>query len=185
MGAIRTPDDVMPLCAITSRYDEAFAWALQRFAAAGFIVRRQSDRFPFDMTNYYQAEMGDDLLKEIFVFEPLRDPWQLADWKRMTNEWETEFKSANSFPEDRPLNLDPGYLTLAKFVLATTKDRDHRLYLRDGIFAEVTMSFTAGQWKSHPWTYPDYQLPVAQSFLVQARESLKELFREQARQSLQ
>ena len=31
--------------------------------------------------------------------------------------------------EPRPLNLDPGYLTPAKLVLASTKDHAHRIYL--------------------------------------------------------
>jgi hypothetical protein len=48
------------------------------------------------------------------------------------------------WPEPRPLNLDPGYLTEAKLVLATTKDRNHRLYLDRGIFAEVTLCYQRG-----------------------------------------
>ncbi|WP_417735895.1 DUF4416 family protein [Rosistilla oblonga] len=181
MGVVRMPESVMPLCAITTRYDDALDWSVETFAAAGFQVRRKSELFAFDMTNYYQAEMGNDLKKQIFAFEPLRDPQQLADWKLLTNQWELDFKAQNSYPEDRPLNLDSGYLTLAKFVLATTKDRDHRLYLRDGIFAEVTMSFTGGSWKMHPWTYPDYQTEPAMNFLNAAREELKALFKEARR----
>lgn len=177
MGAIRTPESVLPLCAITTRYPEALDWSVATFAAAGFGVCMKSERFAFDMTNYYEAEMGGDLIKQIFAFEPLRDPQELADWKLLTNQWEIDFKAANTYPEDRPVNLDSGYLTLAKFVLATTKDRDHRLYLRDGIFAEVTMSYSGGRWRTHPWTYPDYQTEPAMNFLNAAREELKSQFR--------
>ena len=35
-------------------------------------------------------------------------------------------------------------MTLGKFMLATTKDQAHRIDLRDGIYAEVTLRFQAG-----------------------------------------
>ena len=180
MGTVRAAESVMPLCAITTRYDHAFDWAVERYAAIGWDVALASETFAFDMTDYYQAEMGEDLKKSILVFRPLHDPAELAEWKLQSNQWEEEFKSTTGLLEARPLNLDPGYLTLAKFVLATTKDRDHRLYLRDGIFAEVTMSYAGKKWNAHRWTYPDYQTSPATSFLDSAREKLKELYRAQA-----
>jgi len=178
MGAVKLVEPVMPLCAVTSRYEDAFDWTAQSYASIGWQVALASEVFAFDMTNYYEAEMGENLKKQILVFQPLGDPAALTSWKHQSNTWEQDFKTATGFPEDRPLNLDPGYLTLAKFVLATTKDRDHRMYLRDGIFAEVTMSYSGRQWNSHRWTYPDYQTEPAVRFLVLAREKLKELYRE-------
>lgn len=180
MGAIRPVEPVMPLCAITTRYDEAFDWTIERYASIGWEVALASEIFAFDMTDYYRAEMGAGLKKRVLVFRPLLDPAQLASWKLQSNRWEQEFKDTTGLPEQRPLNLDPGYLTLAKFVLATTKDRDHRLYLSDGIFAEVTMSYSGRQWNAHRWTYPDYQTDPATRFLESAREKLKELYRDQA-----
>jgi hypothetical protein len=93
--------------------------------------------------------------------------------KHQTNAWEDEYRSSHSHPELRPLNLDPGYVTEAKLVLATTKDRDHRLYLADGIFGEVTLFFRQGAWQSRPWTYPDYQRAEYHQFLTQCREFLR------------
>ena len=60
------------------------------------------------------------------------DPAELPLLKRRSNDWETEYRDSHPHPEARPLNLDPGYLTEAKLVLATTKDRDHRIYLSQG-----------------------------------------------------
>jgi hypothetical protein len=68
------------------------------------------------------------------------------------------------------LNLDPGLLSLGKFMLATTKDQAHRIYLRDGIFAEVTLHYHAGAFEAWPWTYADYQLPFVREFLGCARD---------------
>src|SRR5581483_1463708 len=74
------------------------------------------------------------------------------------------------YPEARPLNLDPGLLSLGKFLLATTKDQAHRIYLRDGIFAEVTLRFEARSFEPWPWTYADYCLPSVREFLNRARD---------------
>src|SRR4029078_12622455 len=103
--------------------------------------------------------MGTDLRKVFFAFESLVDPAELVACKETSNQWETDYQQLARHPEIRPLNLDPGYLTEAKLVLATTKDRDHRLYLDRGIYAENTLYYQRGAWQSRPWTYPDYQRP--------------------------
>ena len=63
-----------------------------------------------------------------------------------------------------------GYLTGAKLVLASTKDFAHRLYLRDGIFAEITLSFRGDAWASHHFTFPDFKSGIYDAFLKQARD---------------
>ena len=177
MGQIHESQTVMPVCAVTTRYEEAFEWAKRKFAAQGFATALQSEVFEFNLTDYYQSEMGTGLKKMILGFQPARDPSEAPNWKLQSNDWEVDFCQAHDYPESRPVNLDPGYLTLAKFVLLTTKDRDHRLYLRDGIYAEVTMSFSRGSWQPQRWTYPDYQLPEATRFLLEAREAIKQASR--------
>lgn len=83
--------------------------------------------------------------------------------------------------ESRPLNIDPGYISEAKLVLATTKDRDHRIYLSGGIFAEVTLHFRAKQWTSSRWTYPDYQREDFQAFFTKCRNLLRERIKKMPR----
>ena len=75
-------------------------------------------------------------------------------------------------PGPRHLNLDRGYLTPAKLVLASTKDHAHRIYLRDGIFAEVTLVYRQRKWQPLEWTYPDYRRDDYQAFFTQCREWL-------------
>ena len=82
--------------------------------------------------------------------------------------------ASGTYPDERPLNLDPGLLTLGKFMLATTKDQAHRVYLRDGIFAEVTLRFHAGAWEPWPWTYADYREPFVHDFLLKARDHYRQ-----------
>jgi hypothetical protein len=95
-----------------------------------------------------------------------------------TNSWEAEYAGLQLHAEPRPLNLDPGYLTLAKLVLASTKDHAHRIYLADGIFAEVTLAFRRGAWQPHDWTYPDYCRADFHAFFMQCREQLKSIGRQ-------
>ncbi len=122
--------------------------------------------------------MGSDLKKTFFAFEKLIDPGDLSDFKRQTNVWEEEYAQANDHDEPRPLNLDPGYISEAKLVLASTKDHAHRIYLRDGIYAEVTLHYQSKAWQSSAWTYPDYQRPDFQAFFTECREYVKKRRRE-------
>ena len=76
-------------------------------------------------------------------------------------------------PEPRPLNLDPGYLTLGKLVLASTKDFAHRIYLSRGIYAEVTLQYRHRRWEHHQYTFPDYRREDYQQFFSECREGMK------------
>jgi hypothetical protein len=130
-----------------------------------------SDVLPFDFTDYYAPRMGRDLLRRFYAFGGDYAPEQLAETKRRTNAIEDEFAAADrSVP--RPVNLDPGYVTASKLVLATTKNHAHRIYLRDGIYAEVTLSFHDGAFHPMPWTYPDYRTPAYRAFFESVRTAL-------------
>jgi hypothetical protein len=94
-------------------------------------------------------------------------------WKQQTGGWEGEYAQLARHAEPRPLNLDPGYITLAKLVLASTKDHAHRIYLGAGMFAEVTLYFKGGQWLPREWTFPDYRRSDYQRFFLQVRERLR------------
>ena len=124
----------------------------------------------FRNTSYYEASMGTGLLKRYWAFDRLQGPDQLAAVKRRTIEMEQAVIASGQYAESRPLNLDPGFLGLGKFVLATTKDQSHRIYLHGGIFAEVTLRYHDGQFEPRPWTYPDWQLPQVLGFLQEARQ---------------
>lgn len=171
------PKSVLLLCAIISRYDDAYLWACSRLQEQFGPIALRSAAFEHRETTYYEKEMGADLKKWFVAFANRADSANLADWKLATNPLEAEFAAKGEHAEPRPLNLDPGYLTEAKLVLATTKDRDHRLYLRDGIYAEVTLRYQAGAWKTQPWTYPDYQRPDFHAFFLRCREYLRSLDR--------
>lgn len=113
-----------------------------------------SARFPFNLTAYYKKEMGSDLFRHFISFKNLIPISRLPEIKLTTNRLEEQ----SSTPEgNRRINIDPGYLCLHHVVLATTKGYTHRPYLRDGIYADLTLIYRAKSFQSLEWTYPDYR----------------------------
>ena len=111
-----------------------------------------SSWFPFNYTTYYESEMGGPLFRRVFTFRRLVKQSALAGIKLITNDLELKY-SDNS---KRMVNLDPGYMVHARFVLATGKDFTHRIYIGKGIYADLTLIYTKGAFQQLPWTYPDY-----------------------------
>ena len=68
------------------------------------------------------------------------------------------------------INIDPGYLDSAKYILATTKDYIHRIYLDKGIFAEITLYFRDNAFWPGEWTYRDYKTKEYADILIKIRE---------------
>lgn len=173
MGETRTPDKVLKILAGFSQDEEALHWALARAEADWGKHAISSAIFQFVETDYYTASMGSPLLKTFWAFEIPGAPEDLAHWKQQTNQWEIDFTQAHVRDVVRPINLDPGYLTLGKLVLASTKDHAHRIYLHSGIFAEVTLGYRNRKWQPWEWTYPDYRREDVQSFFDQCRDYLR------------
>jgi hypothetical protein len=174
MAQISNHGPVLRILAAFSRYGEALDWARQTAEQAWGPIALASERFEHRETAYYESTMGSGLVKTFFAFERPFDPAGLADCKVTSNEWEVAYARQAQHPEPRPLNLDPGYLTEAKLVLATTKDRDHRIYLSRGIYAESTLFFHRGKWEPRPWTYPDYRRADYHEFFLRCRELLRQ-----------
>lgn len=127
--------------------------------------------FPFNFTTYYNEEMGSGIKRKFLSFQKLIDPGRLSSIKVWTNQLETKFATTfKNLQVKRPINLDPGYLTSSKLILATTKDYSHRIYLSKGIYAEVTLYYQKGKYQPWPWTYPDYQTTEYLAFFEKIRK---------------
>jgi Domain of unknown function (DUF4416) len=164
----------MLVVAAFGRHAEALAWAFDRLETAYGPIAVRSEAYAFTQTGYYEAAMGRDLQKQLWAFDHLIPLDRLASIKTRTNDLEAELTAQNRFPEARPLNLDPGLLTLGKFQLATTKDQAHRVYVGEGIYLENTLRFQEGAFEPWPWTYADYRLPQVRDFLAQMRGRYQE-----------
>lgn len=169
MGEARPPKPVKLLMGMLAQRPEWFL-AAERLLVADFgPIDLASDLIPFTSTDYYTPEMGPDLLRKFITHERLIAPEAIAQIKLRTNELERQLAAELNAHVPRPVNLDPGYLDGSKLVLATTKDYAHRIYLRDGIYAEVTLTFKKGGFAPTPWTYQDYRTEPYLAFFARAR----------------
>jgi hypothetical protein len=121
---------------------------------------------PFDYTPYYREEMGAPLFRRMTAFKRLIAQERLPDIKLATNGLEAQY-SANG---RRQVNIDPGYVLRERVVLATGKNFSHRIYLRDGIYADLTLVYRQGDFRRLPWTYPDYADRTLRRFLCSVRD---------------
>lgn len=151
-------------------HDEQWASAgMTRLAQQFGKIDFYSEVIPFTYTDYYFKEMGNPLYRRFVSLEHLIDPSKLAKIKRTTNQLEEEFSQSGE--GKRVLNLDPGYLTLTAFILATSKNYAHRIYLGEGIFAQQELLFDRSKIRTLDWTYPDYRTLEYQRILAGIRKT--------------
>ncbi len=175
MAEAKPHKPVLRFAAVFSRHLPAIEWACQTASRQWGPIEMASPDFSFEQTGYYQSTMGSDLIKRLVAFRDLIDAPELVESKLQSNQWERQLKQTGQYPESRPINIDPGYLTEAKVVLATMKDRDHRLYLDRGVFGEVTLFYQLpGRWAHSRWTYPDFQSADYHDFFSRARQFLRD-----------
>ncbi|MDD5236773.1 MAG: DUF4416 family protein [Candidatus Omnitrophica bacterium] len=153
MGKIAYPENVKLIIGLITNNPSAYEKVKKILARRFGKIDFESEGFEFGFTEYYEKEMGSGLKKYFLSFGRLIEPCAIAKIKIFTNSIEAKF----ALHSKRTINIDPGYLSLAKLVLATTKDYNHRIYLSRGIYAEVTLSYTGKTFQSYEWTYPDYK----------------------------
>jgi hypothetical protein len=178
MGAITEPKPVKLFVGMLAAKPEWLAAAEQRLVEQFGAVDLVSAEMPFDWTDYYRDAMGEGLTRKFVSFERLVAPEEIVEIKRLTNAMEDDLAVDLAGGPKRPVNLDPGYLSLSKVVLATTKDYSHRLYLGRGIYAEVTLHFHKGAYEPWEWTYRDYRTPEYGVFFLEMRKRLSEQLKE-------
>mgnify|MGYP001074425811 CR=1 FL=1 len=155
MGQIKEPTPVKLVVSMFTGDPTLFDLAQARMATLWGEVDFVSEIFPFEHTDYYTPEFGPNLLRRFATFARLIDPGRLAEIKHAANALEQEWLDGHR----RRINLDPGYVSLSKLVLASTKDHAHRVYLGQGIYGEVTLCYRHKKFSPWPWTYPDYASP--------------------------
>lgn len=129
---------------------------------------------PFDMTGYYEDEMGTDLVRTFFAFEKLRPPTDLVRVKLAVTEIERRFEG----DDGRRFNIDPGYIDFFKLVLASFKEAPQKMYLGDGVWADPVMMFQDGAFHPLPWTFPDFKAGIYSDELAAIRRLYRTARRE-------
>jgi len=169
MGTACEPQPVKLIASLLTGDPDLLAGVKEALSVAFGPIDFESELLPFDHTDYYAPEFGPGLQRQIVTFAGLVNPGDLPAIKRKTNEME----QATAPDGGRQVNIDPGYVSLGKMVLASTKNHAHRLYLGEGIYGEGTLTYQRGRFRAWPWTYPDYASDRYCALFDQIRERYK------------
>lgn len=171
MGKAKGPKQVKLIIGLLSKNKKLLGFIEEFFIKKFGGIDYRSHDLPFSFTEYYKKEMGHPLIRRFISFQKPISPEYIASAKTITNRIEKRFSVKKSGAIKRKVNIDPGYISDSKLVLATTKDYYHRIYLRDGIYAEVTLAWQKGCFRPFEWTYPDYGTEAYLAILNSIRNS--------------
>ncbi len=146
--------------------DRAIEGLVQLWGPVVFVT----EPMPWEHSEYYREELGWPIHRRFVLFDRLVDPSEIVEFKLQSNALEQRL----SVQGKRTVNIDPGYITLSKLVLATTKNYAHRVYLGKGIYAEVTLYYIKGSFVPHRFTYQDYATEAYIAVFERMRQHLKQ-----------
>lgn len=126
----------------------------------------ETEHIPFNFTDYYNEEMGEDLKRFWIGTDRIIFENELVYMKKST----VEFEKQISINGKRKVNIDPGGIGISRVVLVTTKNYSHRIYLGNGIYGEVTLIYKNKRFQELPWTYPDYKTKIFGDFALKMRD---------------
>ena len=173
MSSPAEADDVKLISSLFSAQkdliDDVIANLVSRFGPPDWT----SSILTFDRTRYYAREMGWPLYRRFISFHNLIRPEQIVDIKLTTN----DIEGCHLAEGQRRINIDPGYVSLERLILATGKNYTHRVYLSKGIYADLTLIYHKGGFRPLGWTYRDYADPDVIACLNQVRERYKRQLR--------
>lgn len=178
MGKIIFSKPVKLIISIFTSYNFLFDYYKNLLVQEYGPIDIESETQIFDFTEYYSKEFGKDLIQKLYSFENLIKPERLSQIKIKTNDIEhihpdnTKLNNQN-YLNARKVNIDPGYITLDKFILASTKNGPSRIYLNDGIYAEITLRFINKSFVPLEFTYPNYKTDYYINFLNNIRQIYK------------
>lgn len=122
--------------------------------------------YPFDLSDYYLPEMGDQLQRSMISFLNLENPDFLVQSKLQSNEIENQFSKNNQ----RSVNIDIGYLDHNKVVLASCKNAGQKIYLSQGIYADLILRYKARKYHPFEWSFLDFKEDRYQEDLLEIRK---------------
>jgi len=173
MGRITPPERVMLFAGFLFNDTSILEKSLELLTKLYGDILFKSQQINWNYSEYYNNELGKNILRQFVFFKNLIDPANIVDIKIQTNKFEEMFLDNNR----RRINIDPGYISLAKIVLATTKNYSHRIYLGRGIYAEVTLIYKNNTFIPFFYTYKDYRGKEYIDIFLKARNELKNILK--------
>jgi hypothetical protein len=181
MGLPRSPEKAVLFTGALFSSPDVLACAEPALREKFGEVFFSSPALPWNHSQYYVREMGSPIYRTFIFFSKVIEPSLIVSAKLTTIEIEKYFSTDNK----RRINLDPGYMTLAKVVLASAKNYSHRIYLGRGIYGELELFYMNGRFNPLPYTYMDFREESVKTVFKEARRLLKKrMIRERVRDEL-
>lgn len=174
MSTPREPDKVKLISSLFSPDKGVIDRAMVQLEGMFGPMDWSSPEMLFDRTRYYAKEMGWPLYRRFVSFEDLISPETLVEIKLRTNQIEKEYAIRGS----RQINIDPGYISPERLILATGKNYTHRVYLSGGIYADLTLVFKRRSFRPLEWTYRDYSDPE----IIETFNALRDVYMKKLRE---
>ncbi len=174
MAQPEPPLPVKYFVALLFRDEEYVVQAKGAMTARWGTIDFEGRDHPFDITDYYESEMGSPLSRRLISFEQLYPPTLIVDMKLECNRIETDMAVENR----RRINLDAGYLDHNKFILASAKEAGQKVYLDRGIYADISGRYKAGRYRPFEWSFPDFKEGRYDEELL----AIRNLYRQQVKQ---
>ncbi|MDR1727273.1 MAG: DUF4416 family protein [Acidobacteriota bacterium] len=146
-------EPVKLLVAVLWAREDALRESVRRMEAAWGVIDYSGPDHPFDLTDYYEPEMGAGLRRRLVSFRELFPPGRIGDAKCAANGIEDALASGGG----RTVNLDVGYLDCNKVVLASFKGAGQKIYLGDGAWADMVARYRDGRYQPFEWSFPDFK----------------------------
>jgi hypothetical protein len=176
MSHLTEPEDVKLICSIFSPDEAMIRECIQQLEGVFGPTDWVGPALFFDRTRYYEREMGWPLHRRFVSFRRLIRPDGIVEAKLRA----TELEEKHSQGGKRRVNIDPGYISIERLVLATGKNYTHRIYLAKGVYADLTLLFQRGTFRSLEWTFPDY----ASSEMIEIFNEIRIGYKDQLRGTL-
>lgn len=133
------------------------------------------------LAGQYREEMGENLYRRFFSFARDISRSNLAEIKTTCSRIEPLFADCIGDYIFRTVNIDPGILCSENLVMTSNREYNNRIYLKDGVFSEIVLIFSGGQFMQLPWTNEDFCDPEAIDLFERVRSSI--LFENQDKQA--
>ena len=138
-------------------------------------IDSRSEAYPFDFTDYYKPEMGSPLFRVFLSLAHIGPANRIIEIKKACLKLEAQFSEGDC----RKINLDPGYIDLYKLVLVSEKYMGHKIYIGEGICADMVLLLGKKKVSPFRWTFPDFKsgrydtyiLTLRQNYLSQLKNS--------------